>query len=234
VWNFEDAKTVRCLFASEDYSADGEEHSTATHHHHLRCIAALRVLPEDLVAYGDSGCNVKVLDWKCGLLHKLPNHVGEMGFTDGLVVTRGLLLASSFDVDTGRGHTNVFKVVPGQTVPSYLCSWSDEETGRIHGLGASFGATELTFVTCGREVKLWRTVKCKRDLPKEEDAILVRPSLLPLFSDEAVDSGSESDLTDTEDESESSDSSSRQRRRRNRANSAEKVNEKGGWWCALM
>ncbi len=134
VWQMEDRKTVRCLFASEDVNA-AEEEQTA----HLRCIASLRLLPGELVAYGDSGCNVKVLDWKCGLLHKLPNHVGDVGFTDCLRLAgdKSVLLASSYDIDTGLGHTNVFKVVAGQTVPSYLCSWSDEETGRIHGIGAS-------------------------------------------------------------------------------------------------
>ena len=228
VWEYDGKKSARCLFASEDVAAAHEEQTA-----HLRCIAALRLLPgseEDLVAYGDSGCNVKILQWKYGLLHKLPNHTGEHGFTDCLELSGGLLAATSYDVDTGQGHVNVFKVTSGQTVPSYVCSWSDEETSRIHGLGISVdGGGRLCYVSCGREVKLWRTIRGRRDLPREEDAVVVRSSLLPLFSDEAVDSGSsddDDDLTETEPENEAGGRRSRSSDRRR--------NEGGKWWCSIM
>ena len=229
IWEYDGQKLARCFFASEDVSAAADEHAT-----HLRCIAALRLLPEDLVAYGDSGCNVKILQWKCGLLHKLPNHTGEHGFTDCLELSGDLLAATSYDVDTGQGHVNVFKVVPGQIVPSYLCSWSDEETSRIHGLGVSCGGggKQLCYVTCGKEIKLWRTIRGRRDLPRGEDAVVVRSSMLPLFSDEAVDSGSSDDdeeLTDTESENDAAG------RRRNRSRDR-RVDEGGNskWWCTIM
>ena len=237
IWDYDGKKRARCLFASEDVSAAADEHTT-----HLRCIAALRLLPgsgsgeeDDLVAYGDSGCNVKILQWKCGLLHKLPNHTGEHGFTDGLELSGDLLAATSYDVDTGQGHVNVFRVVPGQVVPSYLCSWSDEETGRIHGLGVSRsgGGKQLCYVTCGKEVKLWRTIRGRRDLPREEDAVVVRSSMLPLFSDEAVDSGSSDDdeeLTDTESVTDTAG----RRRRRSRDSRLDEGGNNRKWWCTIM
>ena len=235
IWEYDGKKLARCLFASEDVSAAADEHTT-----HLRCIAALRLLPgsgsgEDLVAYGDSGCNVKILQWKCGLLHKLPNHTGEHGFTDCLELSGDLLAATSYDVDTGQGHVNVFKVVPGQVVPSYLCSWSDEETSRIHGLGVSCGGggKQLCYVTCGKEVKLWRTIRGRRDLPREEDAVVVRSSMLPLFSDEAVDSGSSDDdeeLTDAESENDAAGG----RRSRSRDRRLDEGGNNSKWWCTIM
>jgi WD40 repeat protein len=235
VWNCDDVKSVRCLYVSEDVNAaDGEQSA------HLRCIAAIRLLPSYMIAYGDSGCNVKVLDWKCGLLHKLPNHLGEHGFTDCLVVpgssdTGQLLLASSYNLDTGLGHVNVFCVVPGQTVPNYLCSWMDDETGRIFGLGASYAGDALTFLTCGKEVKLWKTIRRKKDLPKGEDAVLVRPSLLPLYSDEAVDSGSSDDSDVTDSEETESDARRRLRNGNSEANEDKKEgSSSSGWWCNVM
>ena len=231
IWEYDGKKLARCLFASEDVSAAADEHAT-----HLRCIAALRLLPyEDLVAYGDSGCNVKILQWKCGLLHKLPNHTGEHGFTDCLELSGDLLAATSYDVDTGQGHVNVFRVTPGQIVPTYLCSWSDEETSRIHGLGVSGGGggKQLCYVTCGKEVKLWRTIRGRRDLPREEDAVVVRSSMLPLFSDEAVDSGSSDDdeeLTDTESENDAAGG----RRSRSRDRRHDEGGNNSKWWCTVM
>ena len=230
IWEYDGKKRARVLFASEDVSAAADEHAT-----HLRCITTLRLLPgsDDLVAYGDSGCNIKILQWKCGLLHKLPNHTGEHGFTDCLELSGDLLAASSYDVDTGQGHVNLFRVVPGQIVPSYLCSWSDEETSRIHGLGISYGGGEnqLSYVTAGKEVKIWRTIKGRRDLPKNEDAIVVRSSKLPLDSaDSAVDSGSsddDEDLTDTESENDGTG------RRRNRSRDGRLDEGEKTSWCTL-
>lgn len=44
-----------------------------------------------------------------GVLHKLPNHTSEVGFTDCLsIIDQDILLSSSLDVDTGLGHINMF------------------------------------------------------------------------------------------------------------------------------
>ncbi len=94
------------------------------------------------------------------------------------------------------------------------------------------------FVTCGKEVKLWRTIKRGRDLPQGEDAVLVRASLLPLYSDEAVDSGSsdDSDLTEVDDEG-SSEGGRRSRspsRSRSRQSDRDQEESSSGWWCSIM
>ena len=111
--------------------------------------------------------------------------------------------------------------------PFYVCSWSDEDTTRIFSLDfeiSSEGDTsDVTLITAGKEIKAWQSIK--DDLPNE-DALLIRPSILALYSNSAVDSGSSSSDSDTAELSEDSGL------RRNRVNNDTGTNS--NWSCCII
>ena len=53
------------------------------------------------IYYGDDGFNLKAIDWKGGRLHKIANHAENIGFTDSLAACGDLLIATTFDLDSG-------------------------------------------------------------------------------------------------------------------------------------
>ncbi len=207
VWQINPSSTplLRCLFVSESLQTAEPGQSA-----HLRCVLSARLLPNakgddcdaSLVAFGDAGSNLKVLDWKRGLLHKVPNHTSDMGFTDSIrTVGDSLLLASSYHLDSGRGSINLFKLQSSESglLPEYLCSWSDDRAGRILSLAASFSDGDgLSVVTVGKEVTRWRAVNRENRDDEASSRALFSPTVLPL-SNAAVDSGS-SDEENEEDE----------------------------------
>ncbi|TRY70244.1 hypothetical protein TCAL_11617 [Tigriopus californicus] len=174
VWN-SSATPPTCLFTNDELVTASTDHES-----HLRCVSTLKLLPrgQQRLVFGDCGCNLKILDWRQGILHKIPNHTTQMGFTDSLTVTKKLLLASSYDLDTGLGHVNMFLIRNGG-LPAYICSWTDEETSRIFGITADLNQPDsetgtISFVTCGKEVKLWQSI-LREQLPDEDCVLLIRP-----------------------------------------------------------
>ena len=249
VWDPKVRKQIRCLYVSETVQTVEEDQAV-----HVRCISAIAMISDDFVAYGDSGHNIKVLSWKKGLLFKVPNHVNDVGFTDCLsIVDSDHLLASSFDVDHGIGHVNLFRIldVPAgessATVPLvYECSWIDDYTGRIFGLSASAAPREekdgakklcsdLVFVTGGREAKVWRTSADKKvSNSEDQDCILVKSVVLPLVQGETVDSGSSGEDSDSDECSTSGSERSRSSSTSSRGRRSVSSNATQGWGCSVM
>ena len=109
-----------------------------------------------------------------------------------------------------------------------MCSWTDEETNRIFGLGSTNSNEtnrQLTFVSVGKEVKIWQTFDRRQSLP-DEDCVVVQPSVLPLYSNEVIDSGSSS----SEDEDEESEN---ERFVRRTTSDHEEV-QNSYWRCQLL
>ncbi len=114
----------------------------------------------DLVAYCNGGSCVKVLDWKRRLTYKLRNHSSSHCITDCVTYEAPLLLASSFDLDSGIGSINMFKKGEDTSdrinLPEYLCTWCDNSAGRFLSLAADAKNTNnLELVTCGRDTRFW-------------------------------------------------------------------------------
>jgi hypothetical protein len=63
------------------------------------------ILASDLLYYGDDGCNIKAIDWRKGRLRKIANHAEDIGFTDAVAAAGDLLVASTYDIDTGLVFT---------------------------------------------------------------------------------------------------------------------------------
>ena len=73
-----------------------------------------------MLYYGDDGCNIKAVDWKNGRLRKIANHAEDIGFTDAVAVAGDLLVASTYDIDTGLVFARViykiktFSIISGK------------------------------------------------------------------------------------------------------------------------
>jgi WD40 repeat protein len=210
--------------------------------HHVRCVLSLRFLPglSHRVAYGDAGHNLKVLDWRAKKLRKLANHDSKEGggFTDSISLVSedktgsdgAILAATSFDVDTGVGRINFFHCWhdgDDWPLPKYVCSWQDDDAGRMLGLSLSSDGDTLSAVTAGRECRVWRV---GGKLPRRANAVVLRPLGLVLPG-HAIDSGS----SDSEDDDLASGRSS--------VNDSDQhgdiVSEEGhagssGWSCAIL
>ncbi len=65
-------------------------------------------------------------------------------------------MASAFDLDTGRGQVNLFRVSSSSVLPEYVCTWADPDgdVGRILSVAVSFlGENELVVLTTGKETR---------------------------------------------------------------------------------
>ena len=114
---------------------------------------------------------------------------------------------------------NLFYLRDISSLPNYVCSWSDDETNRIFSVSIDEDKDDFAFITAGREVKLWKALSAGQDLP-EEDALIIRATVLPLSLRNVADSGSSSD---SEPEAELDV----QREQRNEE-------EKSGWGCGIL
>ncbi|KAL3861933.1 hypothetical protein ACJMK2_007944 [Sinanodonta woodiana] len=179
-------QSLICLFASENLQSSSGRHLTPRY---IRSLAATK----DYIFYGDDGINIKVLDWKKGLVRKICNHAGDFGITDALCCHDKLLFASAFDLDTGFGSLNVFQVEPDL---QYLITLTDEDTGHILDVKYCQGADSI--ITGGMELKVWRKLTSGQSV-SEEDII---PDVIPRLIQQAIDSDMESDVEFSESESE--------------------------------
>ncbi|XP_042242015.1 uncharacterized WD repeat-containing protein alr3466-like isoform X2 [Homarus americanus] len=97
---------------------------------------------------GDSGPNIKILEWKKSRVSRLVNHLGDIGMTDSLAVSAdGCLLAASYFVDSGCSSINVREVASDK----YICSLIDKDEGRYLAMSTSPGV----IVTGGHLLKVW-------------------------------------------------------------------------------
>jgi len=145
------------------------------------------------IIIGDSGAHVKEFEWKKGILRKIPNHVSNIGFTDCVRQLENILVASSYNIDTGYGALNLFSHSHVSQGTSYIATLADEDTSRILSLAiACQNDGKLLIVSGGREVKVWRHL---------EDGISgdlkARTFKFPRVLDSAG-SGTESDPSDDE------------------------------------
>eukprot|EP00092_Neocalanus_flemingeri_P044047 GFUD01048708.1.p1 GENE.GFUD01048708.1~~GFUD01048708.1.p1 ORF type:complete len:615 (+),score=153.97 GFUD01048708.1:56-1900(+) len=186
--------TLRCLFVSENVKADPD---TSVHN---RPVYSITIGASGSLYYGDDGCNIKAVDWKRGRLRKIANHTEDIGFTDAVMVAGDLLVASTYDIDTGQGGLNLFYELPeGGPSPRYVATLMDGDTSRISSLRAKISNGSLTVISCGQEVKLWRQETVKGQKSKD-GSTSVRGCVLTLDKGLVYDSGSDGELdSDAED-----------------------------------
>jgi len=189
----EDSFNLRCLFVSENVLADPD---TSIHN---RPVYSIATGASGLLYYGDDGCNIKAVDWKNGRLRKIANHAEDIGFTDAVAVSGDLLVASTYDIDTGQGGLNLFYESPeGKTVPKYVATLMDGDTTRISSLRAKISNESLTVISCGQEVKLWR--QATKGTKSKDGSTSVHGCVLTMDKGLVYDSGSEGELdSDAED-----------------------------------
>lgn len=180
---------LQCVFESEGTrSTDGS----------ALCCRGIRgmTISNGLVYYGDDGPNVKALNWKSGLVHKLGNHNEEFGITDSLACCEGLLLASAFCLDKGLGYINV-RSAEGE---KYFCSLDDGETDRIMSICSSKLSDSWVIISAGVQLKVWNQTSNARYI--RPDARRVKPSYYLGLTKSPRHSDVESDLESSESESE--------------------------------
>jgi len=187
-------KSLRCVFVSENVKADPDVSV------HNRPVYSITIGASGLLYYGDDGCNIKAIDWKKGKLRKIANHAEDVGFTDAVAVAGDLLVASTYDIDTGQGGLNLFYELPeGGQIPKYVATLMDGDTTRISSLRAKISNGSLTVISCGQEVKLWRQEVGKSQKSKD-GSTSIRGCVLKLDKGLVYDSGSDGELdSDGED-----------------------------------
>ncbi|KAG7157911.1 putative nuclear distribution protein nudF-like [Homarus americanus] len=175
---------------------------------------------------GDSGPNIKILEWKKSRVSRLVNHLGDIGMTDSLAVSAdGCLLAASYFVDSGCSSINVREVASDK----YICSLIDKDEGRYLAMSTSPGV----IVTGGHLLKVWvqQNGNAVTNKVKKIASEVIRPNILRKMSSPAVDSGSEDDT----DWASSSDEDDIHLLTANRRNSESEGNsESSGWWCNIL
>eukprot|EP00105_Crassostrea_gigas_P022782 XP_011442426.1 PREDICTED: F-box/WD repeat-containing protein pof1-like [Crassostrea gigas] len=183
------SQQLQCVFESEGTrSTDGS----------ALCCRGIRgmTISNGLVYYGDDGPNVKALNWKSGLVHKLGNHNEEFGITDSLACCEGLLLASAFCLDKGLGYINV-RSAEGE---KYFCSLDDGETDRIMSICSSKLSDSWVIISAGVQLKVWNQTSNARYI--RPDARRVKPSYYLGLTKSPRHSDVESDLESSASESE--------------------------------
>nr|KAG5692979.1 hypothetical protein BaRGS_032411 [Batillaria attramentaria] len=70
-----------------------------------RPIRSLEVSQQTII-YGEDAVNLKLLDWRTGLVRKLANHTTGFAYTDALCLYDNLLFSTSYDLDKGTGYVN--------------------------------------------------------------------------------------------------------------------------------
>ncbi|XP_067658927.1 WD repeat-containing protein 5-like [Haliotis asinina] len=130
-----------------------------------RFIRSLAVFKQ-MVFYGDDAINIKLLEWKRGIVKKIPNHTDEFASTDAICCFEDLLIASSYDLDNGLGYINIRSLPHGD----YLATLDDEDTERIICLGcARTKSGNLVLVTGGLQLKVWEIDAVHSPSQEEEE-----------------------------------------------------------------
>ncbi|XP_033641814.1 mitochondrial division protein 1-like [Asterias rubens] len=218
LWQLRD-KSLHATFVSENISSKSSTHLLMRRH--IRSLA----VSGETIYYGDDGLNVKALDWKRGLVHKLKNHTGDFGSTDAMCSTKDLIVCAGYDLDDGSGYLN-FWSVPDE---AYLSTLGDQETSRIIAIDCTQtreGA--LRIVTGGQELRVWDRVPRKQYSPQDS----VPTEYNRAFAIKANDSDFDSDMADMS-ESDEADGHPRQRRR---VSQSSDTSAKSSWssWCSIV
>ncbi|KAK7080569.1 hypothetical protein SK128_021379 [Halocaridina rubra] len=172
--------------------------------------------------FGDSGPNIKILDWKSGIVSRVANHLGDIGMTDSMALSSdGYLLSSSYFLDTGRSSVNIRESATGK----YICSIIDNDEGRYLSMCTSAG----NIVTGGHLLKVWVQVKKGTSIQKSKnkDFVIITPKFLKKLNGKAVESASEDDAdwgSSTDDDNDADNSHA--------SDSASK--SAYGWWCSIL
>ncbi|XP_052819412.1 uncharacterized protein LOC128245328 [Mya arenaria] len=181
-------RSLHCVYVSEN-TRDISGHTVT-----MRQVRALAVKGDNLV-YGDDGVNVKILNWRKGLVKKLANHREEFGITDTLCCHGDVMVTSAYDLDTGHGYLNVFDITSD---PVYMATIDDSDTGRILDLCCQETSPGvITMATAGMELQVWNQVPSKS---KDATVSAVFSPQLARFAENS-DIESEAEFTDTDSES---------------------------------
>lgn len=184
-------KKLFCLYKSENLRmAD----MRLVSQRNIRCLG----VSNQTIYYGDGGINIKVVNWKKGIVHKLLNHTEDFGVTDAVCCNEDSIFTSAYDLDNGLAYINV------RTLPDaeYVATLNDEATGQIkyiHCCRGSISTGDLLLAVGGLELKIWKLIASSR-IP--EDLSVVPARYLPKLSMTGADSGTESEYTDDDDDDE--------------------------------
>lgn len=182
---------------------------------------------KNVIYYGDNGLNIKVLDWREGVIHKLRNHKEDSayGFVDSIRVLSPscrYLICSGYDLDMGNGYLNIFALEQEK----YLATLMDHDASRIFTVATTTtqdGRTRL--VTGGAELKVWEVIPSNC---RNKDKV-VTAFYNEAFSRRVVDSEDESD-----DESDSDEGDDEDERQQGWSGvDSELSEEASGSWCSI-
>lgn len=183
---------LSCIYVSENVNVISPNSSL-----HSRPIYSIYISDSEVLYYGDNGHNIKMLDWKNNQVLKFSNHTIEHGFTDSIAGLGELVVATSFDIDTGLGQLNIYSERPDQ-IPQYLATLSDSLTNRISVLRSSEKDGKTFVMTAGLQLKVWES-EAVNQTRTQDTSTSVQGCVLALGDCPVLDSGSE-DGGDTEDE----------------------------------
>ncbi|BFZ23778.1 hypothetical protein BsWGS_26817 [Bradybaena similaris] len=188
-----DGNQLTCVFVSENLKTSaGDPVITRS----IRCLE----ICADLLLFGDDAMNIKILDWKKGLVRKVPNHTDNFSFTDALCCHGDLLLSSSYDLDDAVGYINV----RSSKTLEYLASFEHLDTERIVCLDFGYLTADRMFVVSGgMELLLWEVLPPGADSrsPNEDttEEDLFKLNFIPALAEPCVDSEAESSDVDSDD-----------------------------------
>ncbi|KAI1885768.1 hypothetical protein AGOR_G00207200 [Albula goreensis] len=178
-----------CHWSSSVTGCDGQDSST---------FGWLALSPRgDKVFLADGKASLKILSWRTGSVSRLANHSSIAGVTDCVSQTTGILIASCFDLATGKSSLNLFSLPQCK----YLVSLSCPDIPRIlcftSWLTASGGHR---WVTGGRVLTVWEQLqgnsKKRGDVTVRRDS---RLEIAPVESDRETDEVEDSDDFSEED-----------------------------------
>ena len=89
------------------------------------------------------------------------------------------------------GGLNLF-LESGDSVPRYIATLGDGDTSRISSVRAKISNGNLTVISCGQEVKLWR--QTSKGSKSRDGSTSVRGCVLMMDKGLVYDSGSEEEL----------------------------------------
>ncbi|CAH1774517.1 unnamed protein product [Owenia fusiformis] len=191
----------------------------------LRNILSLQV-SRDKIFFGDNGVNIKVLEWRAGVIHKLSQHCFEFGSTTALSALSDLMLAAGYDLDSGLGYINV-RSLPSE---NYLATLNDGSTEKMTCMAATRCQQGLRIITGGNQVKVWTQVKGRQ----RTNAGVVHTTYNLRYTQNAESSASESEL-DTDNELSDSEQENDNTKHR-KLDTFQEVETDKGWmsWCTVL
>jgi len=183
---------LRCLYVSENVCAVNTDTSL-----HIRPVSSIFITETGVVYYGDTGHNMKMLDWKQNRVLKFANHTTDQGFTDAIDGTSEVLIATGYDVDADCGQMNIYRARTDQ-IPQYMATLADNQTDRITVMKVTESPSgTVCIVTAGYQLKIWRSERTLNRTGTRDNSTSIQGCVLSLGDSALIDSGTEdSDLED--------------------------------------